>query len=310
MYAGAKAFFHALSRSATLKRFASPYGPATRHSLASRFIAGETVDAAIEVSRQLEAEGSLVTLDHLGERATTLDDSASATTEYVRLVNVVLHAGIERNISVRLTQLGIDVDRATCVDNLRRLLEAAARHEFFIRINMEHSPYTERTIDIFETLWQYEYRNVGLTLQSNLRRTEADLHRMNGLGARVRLVKGAYKESPPSALRHAQDVDGAFVRFARLLLDSGTYPAIATHDANIIEQVRAYAAERGCAKDQWEFQMLYGIGHELQTSLVAAGHRVRVYVPFGAEWFPYFMERMGEHPSNAAFIVEALTRAR
>ena len=153
MYAGSKAIFYALSRSATLKRFASRYGPTTSDSFASRFVAGETVEAAIDVSRQLESQGLLVTLDHLGKRVKTLDDSTDATDEYVRLINVIGGAGVERNISLKLTQLGIDVDRATCVDNLRRILEPAARHGFFIRIDMENSPYAERTIEIFETLW-------------------------------------------------------------------------------------------------------------------------------------------------------------
>lgn len=310
MYAGTKAFFHALSRSATLKRFASQHGPATRNSVASRFIAGETVEAAIDVARQLQSQGLLVTLDHLGQRVTTMDDATAATTEYLRLIEVITQAGIERNISLELTQLGIGVDRATCVDNLRRLLEPAARHGFFVRINMEHSPHVEQTIDIFDTLWRYEYRNVGLTLQSNLHRAETDLRRMNELGARVRLVKGAYREPPSTALQHKQDVDQAFVRLARLLLESGTYPAMATHDPDIIEQVRAYAAARGLARDQWEFQMLYGIRPDLQTSLVAAGHRVRVYVPFGADWFPYAMRRLGERPANLSEALLARVRER
>jgi proline dehydrogenase len=162
------------------------------------------------------------------------------------------------------------VDRATCIDNLRRILKHAARHEFFIRIDMENAPYADRTIQIFETLRRYEYRDVGVTLQSNLHRAESDLHRMNELGARVRLVKGAYKEPLSTALRHKREVDPAFVRLARLLLDSGTYPAIATHDPDILEQVRAYAAARGLATNQFEFQILYGIRRDLQASLVTA----------------------------------------
>jgi proline dehydrogenase len=310
MYAGSKAFFYALSRSGTLKRFASRYGLATSDSFASRFIAGETVEAAIDVSRRLESQGLLVTLDHLGERVRTLEGSTAATEEYLRLIDVLMRAGIERNISLKLTQLGIDVDRATCVDNLRRILEPAARHGFFIRIDMENSPYAERTIEILETLWQYEYRNVGVALQSYLHRTEADLRRMNELGARVRLVKGAYKEPSSAALQRKADLDRAFVRLAHLLLDSGTYPAIATHDPKILEEVRAYAVRRGVPKDQFEFQMLYGIRRDLQATLVAAGYRVRIYVPFGCEWFPYFMRRLGERPANVSFVLKALARER
>ena len=310
MYAGSKAFFYALARSDTLKRLASRYGLATSGSFARRFIAGETVEAAVDVSRRLQSQGLLVTLDHLGERVRTLEESTTATDEYVRLIDVIVRAGIERNISLKLTQLGIDVDRATCIDNLRRVLEPAARHGFFIRIDMENSPYAERTIDIFETLWRYEYRNVGVALQSYLRRTDTDLRRMNELGARVRLVKGAYKEPPSVAIQQKADVDRTFVRLARLLLDFGTYPAIATHDPDIIAEVRAYAVERGLAKDQFEFQMLYGISRDLQASLVAAGYRVRIYVPFGCDWFPYFMRRLGERPANVGFVLRALARER
>ena len=310
MYSGSKAFFHALSRIGTLKRFASRHGPAIGDSFASRFIAGETVEAAIDVARRLESQGLLVTLDHLRARVRTLEESTAATGEYVRLIDGIERAGIERNISVTLTQLGIDVDRATCIDNLRRLLEPAARHGFFIRIDMENSPYAARTIEIFETLWRYEYRNVGVALQSYLHRTEADLRRMNELGARVRLVKGAYKEPSSVALQHKSDLDRTFVRLAHLLLDSGTYPAVATHDPDIIEAVRAYAIERGLAKDRFEFQMLYGIRRDLQASLVTAGYRVRIYLPFGCEWFPYFMQRLGERPANVGFVLKALARER
>jgi proline dehydrogenase len=310
MYAGSKAVFYALSRSTTLKRFASRYGLATSDSFASRFIAGETLETAIDVSRRLESQGLLVTLDHLGERVRTLDESSDATVEYVRMIDVIARAGVERNISLKLTQLGIDVDRATCIDNLRRILEPAARQGFFIRIDMENSPYAERTIEIFEMLWRYEYRNVGVVLQSYLHRTESDLRRMNELGARVRLVKGAYKEPSSVALQHKADLDRAFVRLAHLLLDLGTYPAIATHDPDIIEDVREYAKVRGLAKDRFEFQMLYGIRRDLQASLVTAGYRVRVYVPFGREWFPYFMRRLGERPANVGFVLKALARER
>jgi proline dehydrogenase len=239
---------------------------------------------------------------------TTLEESSAATEEYVRLIDAIVHGGIERNISLTLTQLGVNVDRATCVDNLRRLLEAAARHGFFVRIDMEHSPYAERTMEIFETLWQYEYRDVGVTLQSYLHRTEADARRMNELGARVRLVKGAFKEPASSALQRKVDLDRAFVRLAHLLLDGGTYPAFATHDPEIIEGIRAYSFERGIGKDKFEFQMLYGVRRDLQTSLVAAGYCVRIYVPFGREWFPYFMRRLGERPANVGFVLRALAR--
>ncbi|OFW14239.1 MAG: hypothetical protein A3H29_16245 [Acidobacteria bacterium RIFCSPLOWO2_02_FULL_67_21] len=175
---------------------------------------------------------------------------------------------------------------------------------------MENSPYTERTLEIFETLWEQEYRNVGVALQAYLHRTEQDVRRMNELGARVRLVKGAYKEPASVAYRKKSEVDAAFVRLAGLLLDRGTYPAIATHDEAVIAQVRAHASTRGIPSDRYEFQMLYGIRRDLQAGLVAAGYRMRVYVPFGREWFPYFMRRLGERPANLGFVLRALIRER
>jgi proline dehydrogenase len=308
MYAGSKAFFYALSRSAALKRLASRYGLATEGSFASRFIAGETIEGAIAVARRLQTEGLLVTLDHLGESVRTLEEASAATRGYVQLMDVIVTAGIERNISLKLTQLGIDVDRATCVDNMRRILEPATRNGFFVRIDMENSPYTERTLEIFETLWEQGHRNIGVALQSYLRRTEKDVRRMNALGARVRLVKGAYKEPPTVAYQRKDEVNGEFVRLAGILLDEGTYPAIATHDEDALRQVRAYASAKQIAHDRFEFQMLYGIRRDVQIALAEAGHRVRVYVPFGREWFPYFMRRLGERPANLSFVLKSLIR--
>ena len=301
--------FTLLSRSASLKRFASKYGM-RRNGFARRFIAGESVEEAIEVARTLQGRGFHLALDYLGESVSTVAKATAAAREYIRLIDVIEAAGIERNISLKLTQLGMAIDRATCVDNLRRILEPAARHQFFVRIDMENSPYTEATIQVFETLWKLEYRNIGLALQSSLFRTEQDVRRMNELGARVRLVKGAYKEPSSVAFQQKTDVDAAYVRQMRLLLDHGVYPAIATHDAAIIGEARAYAGERGITSDRFEFQMLYGVRRDLQNQLVAAGYRVRVYVPFGKEWYPYFMRRLGERPANVMFVVRAILSER
>jgi proline dehydrogenase len=306
IYAGAKGIFYALSRSSTLKRLASTYGMRSPDSFARRFIAGETIDEAIESARRIQSQGLLLTLDYLGESAQTLETADAATREYLRLLDVIVASGIERNVSLKLTQLGAGVDRATCVDNLRRILEPAGTHAFFVRIDMENSPWTQLTIDIFETLWQQDYRNIGIVLQAALYRTEQDVKRMNELGARVRLVKGAYKEPPTVAYRHKTDVNAAFLRLMRLLLESGTYPAIATHDPVMLDETEAYAIQRGVAKDRFEFQMLYGIRRDLQASLVEKGHRMRVYIPFGREWFPYFMRRLGERPANLGFVVRGI----
>ena len=297
--------FNLLSRSASLKRLASKYGM-KRNGFARRFIAGESVEEAIEAARTLQVRGFHLALDYLGESVSTIAKATAAAREYIRLIDVIEAAGIERNISLKLTQLGIAIDRATCVDNLRRILEPAARHQFFVRIDMENSPYTEATIQVFETLWALEYRNIGLALQSSLFRTEQDVRRMNDLGARVRLVKGAYKEPSSVAFQQKADVDAAYLRQMRLLLDHGVYPAIATHDAAIIGEACTYAAERGITSDTFEFQMLYGVRRDLQNELVASGYRVRVYVPFGKEWFPYFMRRLGERPANIVFVVRAM----
>jgi proline dehydrogenase len=310
MYAGAKAVFYALSRSATLKRLASKYGMRSPDGFARRFIAGEVVEEAIETSRRVQAEGLHITLDYLGESVRTTEEADAATRAYVRLLDVIVAAGIERNISLKLTQLGASIDRATCVDNLRRILEPAGRHAFFVRIDMENSPWTQMTLDIFEILWQQEYRHVGVALQAALHRTERDIQRMNELGARVRLVKGAYKEPETVAYQRKADVDAAFLRLTRMLLDEGTYPAIATHDPALIEETRAYATRRAIAKDRFEFQMLYGIRRDLQAELAADGHPVRLYVPFGREWFPYFMRRLGERPANLGFVVRGILREK
>jgi proline dehydrogenase len=298
--------FTLLSRSNTLKRLASAYGMATPRSFARRFIAGEQIEDAITAARALEARGLRLTLDYLGESVTTTAQATAATREYRRLIDDIVASGIERNISLKLSQLGVAIDRATCVDNMRRILEPAGRHEFFVRIDMEHSEYTEVTLEVFETLWNLDYRNIGVVLQSYLFRTDRDLHRMNELGANVRLVKGAYKEPASVAYQQKAEVDAAYLRQMRLLLDHGVYPAFATHDMALVDEIKAYAAERRIARDQYEFQMLYGVRRDLQASFVADGYRMRIYVPFGREWFPYFMRRLGERPANVMFVLRAI----
>jgi proline dehydrogenase len=302
--------FTLLSRSNTLKRMASLYGMATPRSFARRFIAGEHTEDAIAAARVLQTKGLLLTLDYLGESVTTTEQATAATREYMRLMDDIVAADIERNVSLKLTQLGLAIDKATCVDNMRRILEPARKHGFFVRIDMENSPYTDVTLEVFETLWTLEYRNIGVVLQSYLFRTERDLRRMNELGARVRLVKGAYREPASVAYQQKADVDAAYLRQMRLLLDHGTYPAFATHDVALLNEIKAYAAERGVGRDRYEFQMLYGVRRDLQTSFVAEGYRMRIYVPFGREWFPYFMRRLGERPANVIFVLRAILRER
>jgi proline dehydrogenase len=308
--AGSKAFFQVLSHSRVLKTIASRYGMAGRNAFARRFVAGETIEDAIDAVRRLEAQGLHHTLDHLGESVSSLEGSESCTRDYLNLIEEVARAGIERNISLKLTQLGLDVDRAVCADNLRRILAAGDRHGFFVRVDMESSAYTEVTLEIFETLWRDGNRNMGVVLQSCLYRTEKDFERVNALGARIRLVKGAYNEPKAVAYQRKADVDAAYVRLARRLLIDGTYPAIATHDERILGNVKRYAADHAIGSDGYEIQMLYGIRRDLQSSLTGEGHRLRVYVPFGREWFPYFMRRLGERPANVAFVLRSLFSER
>jgi proline dehydrogenase len=301
-----KTAFSLLASSRPLKRVASKYGMRRPGSFARRFVAGETLDEAITAARAVESRGYQVTLDLLGESVRTVESAAEATTAYVSIVRAIEQAGISRNISVKLTQLGLDIDHATTVDNLRRILDPADRAGFFVRVDMEGSAYTGATLDVFETAWTIGYRNVGVVLQSCLKRSEADARRVNALGARIRLVKGAYREPRTIAFQKKSDVDAAFVSLMQLLLTEGTFPAIATHDPAMIDATRSFARERGFGPEQFEFQMLYGVRRDLQESVRRAGHGVRVYIPFGREWFPYFMRRLGERPANVGFVVRSL----
>jgi proline dehydrogenase len=304
--AASKALFHALAGSRILKSAASRYGIRHPTSPARRFVAGETLDEAIAAARRIEASGLRHTLDYLGESVRSLDAATAAADEYRRVIETIANVGIERNVSVKLTQLGLDVDRATCIDNLRRMLDTARHADCFVRIDMESSAYTAVTLDIFETLWQQGYHQLGVVLQSCLRRSEADLDRLNALGARVRLVKGAYNEPGDVAYQKKSDVDRAFARLMNKLFEEGRYPAIATHDVALMDEAKRRAASLGLGRDSFEFQMLYGIRRDVQAALAREGYRVRIYIPFGREWFPYFMRRLGERPANLGFVIRGL----
>ena len=307
--AASRALFHGLAQVSLLRRLASRYGM-RRGGFARRFIAGESVDEAVAAVGPLASRGLLLTLDYLGESVKTTTEADAATREYLDILRTIVASGIERNISLKLTQLGLDVDRATAVDNMRRILEPADANGFFVRIDMENSPYTEATIGILETLWQQGHTQIGTVIQSYLRRSEGDIRRLNTMGSRVRLVKGAYKEPKDVAFQKKSDVDASFVDLMKLLLDEGTYPAIATHDPDMIESTKSYARSRNCGADKFEFQMLYGIRRDLQSALVKEGYRVRVYVPFGKQWYPYFMRRLGERPANVAFVLKGIFSER
>ena len=306
----ARAAFSVLADSHWLKRVASRYGLHRPGSFARRFIAGETIPEAVAAARTLEADGLLVTLDLLGERVGSREEAARAADAYTATMAAVERAGISRNLSLKLTQLGLTIDRATTIDTLRRVLDAASAGGFFVRIDMEGSAYTDATLDIFETLWGLGYHGAGVVVQSALRRSDRDVRRLNALGARVRLVKGAYHEPAEVAFTRKADVDAAFVDLMTLLIGEGTYPAIATHDPAMIDRAKRLAAHAGVHPNAFEFQMLFGVRRDLQASLVAEGFQVRVYVPFGAEWFPYFMRRLGERPANVGFVMKSVLRER
>jgi len=301
-----KSFFHALARSKNLEELASKLGMARPTSFARRFIAGETVDEAIDAARALQKQGMLLTLDQLGESITTLAEARAATNGYVTLIETIVAAGIDRNISIKATQLGLNLDQAVCADNVRRILGLAKHHDFFVRIDMEDALCIQKTLDMFNAVWTQGYHNTGVVLQSAVFRSEEDAKAVSKIGARVRLVKGAYKEPGTVAYQAKADVDAAFIRIIKILMTEGTYPAIATHDPKMIGAAKAFAREHGIPAEKYEFQMLYGIRRDLQTALVAGGYRMRVYVPFGRQWFPYFMRRLGERPANVGFVLKGI----
>ena len=305
-----KAFFHTLSKSSSLKRMASRYGMAGSRGFARRFIAGETLAEAIDAARVVEGRGLAQTLDYLGESVSSLTEADAATREYLTMIDAIVEAGIGRNISLKLTQLGLDLDQTTCLAHLRTIVTAAAPRECFVRIDMENSPYVDHTLDIFETLWREGLHNVGVVIQAALRRSEQDLERVIALGARVRLVKGAYKEPADAAWQRKADVDDAFVRLTGRLLEAGTFPALATHDPAMIEATKRLATQHRRHPDAFEFQMLYGIRRDLQAALKSDGYGMRVYIPFGREWFPYFMRRLGERPANVGFVLRGIIGER
>jgi proline dehydrogenase len=289
-----------------MKSIASKHGLQRQDGFAREFVAGEAVCDAVTVARQIESAGMTQTLDYLGPTVATIAQANDATRTCIGVINELAAAGIGRNLSLKLTQFGLAVDRATCVDNLRRLLDPAGAQDFFVRIDMEDSRYTQVTLDVFETLWEQGYHKAGIVIQAYLRRSVEDARRMNALGASVRLVKGAYAEPGHIAYRARAQVNRAFIDIMQLLLTEGTYPAIATHDPALIDATKQFARAQSRLPDRYEFQMLYGVRRDLQLALTAEGHRVRIYVPFGGEWFPYLMRRLGERPRDVGFILRKI----
>ena len=276
-------------------------------TLSSRFIAGSTLDEALSVCRKIRGDGITATLDYLGENVKSLDEAAACQDMYLQMLAGLRESGLEPNVSVKLTQFGLDFSTEACEENVAALVEVAARTGGFVRIDMESSAYTERTLGIVKRL-HARYGACGTVIQSYLRRSAADVDTLIGKQIRVRLCKGAYLEPPEVAFADKADVDRNYLRLAERLLLEGRYPAIATHDERMIGSARRFVANQKIAHDSFEFQMLYGIRRDLQTRLVQDGYRLRLYVPFGEAWYPYFMRRLAERPANLLFLARNLLR--
>jgi proline dehydrogenase len=279
---------------------------ATR-GVSRRFVAGEVLDDAVEATRVLNKRGMHVSLDHLGENVSDAKEATSAAQDYINILDRIKQTGVDANISIKLTALGLDISQELCEQNLIRILEHAQQFPIFVRIDMEGSAYTEQTVDI--TLRMHErFEHVGTVIQSCMYRSKKDTEQLIAQGVRVRLVKGAYKEPKSVAFQNKSEVDHNYVRLMTMLLLHGNYPAIATHDEAIINATCKYARDNGISKAAFEFQMLYGIRRDLQEKLVSQGYNMRVYVPYGSQWYPYLIRRMAERPANLVFVMSNAIR--
>jgi len=270
-------------------------------------VAGETLEDALSTGRRLKAEGIALTLDRLGESVTSLDEAAAARDEYLRVIEGLSQSGAEANVSLKLTQFGLDLSPDACRANVGQLVGRAAELGGFVRVDMESSEYVDRSLDLVKDL-HARHQAVGTVIQAYLYRSQGDVEDLCERGIRVRLCKGAYLESAAVAFPRKADVDRNYVALMKTLLERGNYPAIATHDEKMIAETKAFAAARKVPRERFEFQMLYGIRRDLQRRLVAEGFRLRLYVPFGGAWYPYYMRRLAERPANVFFILRNLFR--
>lgn len=282
---------------------------------ASRFVAGETMDTAVPAVRELNRRGITASLDLLGESVHNEAEARAAGAEYLKILDRIAREKLDSTVSVKLTAMGLDVSEELCVSIMHDVLERARKYETFVRLDMEASGYTQKTLELFENRLYPEFRGtVGVVLQSYLYRTQEDVERMNTLGARVRICKGAYKEPAAVAFPEKKDVDINYLKCMKELMLDGNYPGIATHDEAIIEAAKGYARENHIKPEQFEFQMLYGVRRDLQEKIVKEGWRMRCYVPFGTQWYPYLMRRLAERPANVAFmtgnIIKEMVRGR
>ena len=270
---------------------------------ASRFVAGETLDTALDAVKKLNAKGTSASLDLLGESVHNEKEARDSAGQYIQILDRIKRSGLDANVSVKLTAMGLDVGEELCIANMQDILERAREHETFVRLDMEGSDYTQKTLDIFYNRLFPSYRgNVGIVLQSYMYRALSDVEQANAAGVRVRICKGAYMEPASVAYPDKKDVDDSYLRCMRALLLDGHYPGIATHDERMIRETKVFARENQIPSSRFEFQMLYGVRRDLQEKLVREGYRLRVYVPFGTQWYPYLMRRLAERPANVAFI--------
>jgi proline dehydrogenase len=296
-----------LSRQEGLKDFATKFRPFKR--MTTRFVAGEDIDEATEAIRAINATGATASFDHLNEGVSRADETEGEVREYRQILARIDEAGIKSNVSIKLTQFGLEIDPELCYRNARAVVEEAARRGNFVRVDMEQSAVTQVTIDIFKRLRaEFDLNTVGIVLQSYLRRTASDVQDILKIPARIRLCKGAYNEPPEVAFPDKKDVDANYVAQMKVLLSSGVYHGIATHDERMIAATIEHATREGIAKDAFEFQMLYGVRRDLQIQLARDGYPVRVYVPYGKHWYPYFMRRLAERPANVWFIMKNMLK--
>ncbi len=293
-----------LSENPLARRIAT--GAPGARTMARRFVAGETVEDGVRAARALNHAGMKATLDCLGESVRSREEATAAADIYVALIRRIAEEKLDANVSLKLTQMGQDIDGDFLRENIGRVIAEAAQHDMFVRFDMESSKHTGRTIDFFRLLWEAGTRNIGIVLQAYMLRSESDVQMANQLQARVRLCKGAYQEPESVALQQKPAVDANFVKLMRMLLADGTYPGIATHHDAMIRATTAFASERQLPNSAFEFQMLYGVRRDLQHALRDQGYTVRIYVPFGDAWYPYLMRRMAERPANLLFVVNAV----
>ena len=273
--------------------------------VARRFVAGEKLDDALEAAREVNRALQLASLDLLGENVSDEEGARRAADEYIAIFDRIAQEHLDANVSLKLTQLGLDLSEDLCQELLEKIVAHAASQSNFVRVDMEGSAYTQRTVDIVKRV-RSEYSNVGTVMQAYLYRTEQDVQDLVAVGCRLRLCKGAYQEPPDVAFPKKADVDANYVKLMQILLASGIYHGIATHDPAMIRATLDFVREKDVKRDHFEFQMLYGIRTDLQQKLVRDGYRVRVYIPFGVDWFPYFMRRLAERPANVTFFLRNL----